>query len=200
MKAVSKIVPYHSEWHHLDSRKITHDLFKVQWRVLERKQYEFLKQSWPNTSYRQVCFSETTFLLYTSQKSPLFFFLPRYSFMDHVFFPLRVTFWSSFWIPFCSIWAILFSYAWTICSYLLPWFLSLTSMHPSSSSVSFCPCSLNSLFFSSFSPSPEFMWDHGITSLPPTLVECPKTDKCINTSAHFLPSVVAFPLGLGAFD
>ena len=77
MKAVSKIMPYHSEWHHLDSRKITHDLFKVLWRVLERKQYEFLKQSWPNTSYRQVCFSETTFLLYTSQKSPLFFFPPQ---------------------------------------------------------------------------------------------------------------------------
>ena len=128
------------------------------------------------------------------------FFSPDIHLLTIVFFSLKVTFWSSFSIPFCSVWAILFSYAWTICSYLLFWFLLLTSMHPSSSSLSFCPCSLNSLFFSSFSPFPELMWDHGITSLPPTLVECPKTDKCINTSAQFLPSVVAFPLGLGAFD
>lgn len=36
-----------------------------------------LKQSWSNTSYRQVCFHEKKILLYTSQKPPLLFLSPQ---------------------------------------------------------------------------------------------------------------------------
>ena len=120
-----------------------------------------------------------------------------------IFF-LSITFQSSFSMPFCSLWAIVFSYAWTICSYLLFDFyhwLQCNLLLPASllSLFSWFP-----FFFPSFSPFPEFIirsWHK--PHLPSTLVECPKTDKCTSAATlrtQFLPSDVAFPLGLGAFN
>lgn len=104
---------------------------------------------------------------YTSRKSLLFSLFPQILTYSPWIFFLSITFQLSFSMSFGSLWAIAFSWEWTIHSYLLFGFLLLTSMQSSPlASLSSIPVLLIPFFFPSVSPSPEFTaksW-HNLTS------------------------------------
>ena len=49
MELTSKSVSYDSEWRHSDSRKITHDLLRLQWRIQDKNNVCSLDRGKPNT-------------------------------------------------------------------------------------------------------------------------------------------------------
>jgi len=99
MALTSKSMSYDSEWCLSDSRKISHDLLRLQWRVQDENNVSSSDQRWPNTLDESVS-AKKILLLYAFQKSSLFFFpSPDIHLLAMDFFFLNITFWYSFSVP-----------------------------------------------------------------------------------------------------
>lgn len=164
MALTSKSMSYDSEWCHSDSRKISHDLLRLQWQVQDENNVSSLDQGWPNTLDESVSVKKIL-LLYAFQKSSPFFF-PRQIFIywPWIFFFSK----HNFLVFIFSACAAVFFYA---ALYYFDFSIYFNATFSSFLPL-FSPCSLDALFLHSLL-SLSSLSDHGITSSPRHISKVP---------------------------